>query len=187
MSIQEQINTIRSKLENPIVVIGMMGAGKTTLGHRLADMLNYKFLDSDQEIEKEQGVSIQEIFRDKGEAYYRDIERRKILSILSEDICIISVGGGAIVTEETAEAIFAGSLCLWVDAPVDKLIARVGDASTRPLLDKADIQKSLTNRMVQRRHIYERAHIHIDGAPVIDKVAENAIGQIHEYLLKRTP
>lgn len=185
MKIEDQIEYVKTRLDQPVVIIGMMGAGKTTLGRKMAQILNWDFIDSDLEIEREQALSVQEIFATKGEAYFREKEKEKIAELLNRSVCILSVGGGAITNPETAEAIFSKSLCLWVNAPIEILAKRAGSQGTRPLLNGKDAVEVLTERMEQRQHLYNRAHIHVDGSPGIDHVAQNAIGQVYKYLVEK--
>ena len=186
MTPDDQIQHIKAHLELPVVIIGMMGAGKTTLARRLSSLLNWEFVDSDLEIERDEGSTIKDMFENKGEAYFREKERQKIALLLGGSQTIISVGGGAITSPETAEGIFSKALCLWVDAPIQTLAKRASGHGTRPLLNGQDAEKVLAERMEQRRHLYQRAHIHVDGTPDMGDVANNALGQIYNYLLKKS-
>ncbi len=184
MEIADQLQFIDSRLSKPIVIIGMMGAGKTTLGRKLAGKLDWNFVDSDLEIEKEQGISVKEIFDLKGEAFFRTLEKQKIARLIALGRQILSVGGGAITSPETADDIFAKSLSIWVDAPVHVLAKRTAGQGTRPLLAGRDAEEVLTERMEQRRHLYQRAAIHVDGTSETGIVTNKAIGQIYDYLLQ---
>lgn len=186
MKIQDQIQYIHAHLDRPILIIGMMGAGKTTLARKISEILEWPFLDSDLEIEKDEGVSIKKIFETKGEPFFREKERLKIADLLDHSKRIISVGGGAITNPETAEAIFSKSLCLWVDAPIAVLAQRASRHDGRPLLNGRNAEEALTERMEQRKHLYSQAHLYVDGNPNIDDVTHNAIGQIFNYLLDKT-
>ena len=185
MDIEDQVKYIKTHLERPIVIIGMMGAGKTTLGRRISEILEWPFFDSDHEIEAEQSLSVREIFETQGEAAFRDLEKSKIAELVDRASCILSVGGGAITTPETADTIFSKSLCLWIDAPIKVLAERTSGQGTRPLLEGKNVEGALTERMGQRKHLYERAAIHVDGSSDIETVSHNAIGQIYNYLIEK--
>ncbi len=185
MTSADQIGFIRDHLTRPIVFIGMMGAGKTTVARHVAEQLGWRFIDSDHEIEKDEGLSVSGIFETRGEPAFRVLEKNKIAQLLNEGTAILSVGGGAITTPETAEKIFSRALCLWLDAPVDVLVNRTSSKGNRPLLTGRDAKEALTERMAQRRHLYERAQIHIDGSAAIQTVTDRAMGQIYNYLIKQ--
>lgn len=185
MKADDQIKYINDHLQRPVVIIGMMGAGKTTLARKLSSLLGWEFMDSDLEIEREQNISVKEMFETKGEAYFRDREKEQIAQLLSLSRKIISVGGGAVTSPETAEAISLRSLSLWVDAPIATLAKRTSGQGSRPLLNGKNAEEALAERMEQRKDLYKRAHIHVDGSHAIDDVAYNALGQIYNYLLEK--
>lgn len=186
MKPDDQIHYINAHLQRPVVIIGMMGAGKTTLARRLSSLLDWEFVDSDLEIENEENISVKEMFETRGEVYFRGKEKQKIAQLLSLSRKIISVGGGAITSPETAEAIFSRSLSLWVDAPIKILAKRTSGQGSRPLLNGKNVEEALAERMEQRLHLYSRAHIHVDGSHAVDDVAYNALGQIYNYLIEKT-
>ena len=187
MSDTQKIAYILDNLKKPVVFIGMMGAGKTTIARKFAEKLGWNFLDSDLEIEAEERRSVREIFSGHGEPYFRVLEEKKISGLLNKTQCVLSVGGGAVTSPRTCENILSQSLCLWLDAPLNILAQRAGGTSTRPLLAGGNINDILKERMEQRRPLYEKAHIHVDGAKGIEAVTDNAIGQVYEYLLKIKP
>ncbi|PZP55545.1 MAG: shikimate kinase [Micavibrio aeruginosavorus] len=184
MEISDQIQYINDHLSSPIVIIGMMGAGKTTLGRKLAEKLGWEFVDSDIEIEREQGISVKDIFETKGEAAFRSLEKEKISKLLDTGHKILSAGGGAITTPETAQKIFTRSISLWIDAPVKTLAKRTIGTGTRPLLAGRDPEEALSERMEQRRHLYQKASLRVDGSADINTVLNKAIGQIYDYLIQ---
>lgn len=168
----------------PIVLIGMMGAGKTTLGRNLADRLTRSFLDSDQEIEKEQQLSIAGIFNLQGEAYFRRLEQDKISALLEKRNIVLSVGGGAITNPTTAELIFTRSVSIWIDAPIDTLAARVGRDTSRPLLAGQDVKQTLLKKLKERKDLYASADLRLVNDGDLKTVTDTAVRQIDNYLLK---
>lgn len=184
MDYKHQIDTIRLRLTKPLVLIGMMGAGKTTQGRKLAQSLDLAFIDSDLEIEAEQKRSVKDIFAQEGETRFRSLEKEKIAEVLGKGVAVISVGGGAVTDPQTMQSILSKSICLWIDAPVRVLAERTSGSGTRPLLNGGNAEEILTLRMGQRRALYEQAHIRVNGEGVAERVATNALGQIYDYLLK---
>ena len=179
------VDTIRAKLKKPIVLIGMMGAGKTTLARRLAKALDWPFCDSDHEIERDTGCVISEIFAEKGEAAFRELEKKKVAEILLVPAQVVSVGGGAITLPETAEIIFTQSICLWVDAPIEILAARASaGGNTRPLLAGRDAREVLQERMDARRAIYMRAPIRVETSVTLNRSVQDAIEKINAHISK---
>ena len=118
------------QIDKPIVLLGMMGAGKSSLGVRLGEALGLKFRDADTEIEKAAQMSIPEIFENHGETAFREGERRVILRLLTEGPQVLALGGGAFVNDETREQILAQAHSIWLDVPLDELVRR---AQTQPL------------------------------------------------------
>lgn len=184
MKNEQQIAAIRAQLEKPLVLIGMMGAGKTTQGRKLAEFLGIEFVDSDIEIEAEQKMQVSDIFAQFGESHFRELEKDKISQLIDGGVKVISVGGGAVTNSETMAAILSKTLCIWIDAPIAVLAKRTSGTGTRPLLNGGDAEEILGERMAQRRHLYEQAHIRANGVGAADQVALNTLGQIYDYLLK---
>ena len=154
---------LKEILEKPIVLTGMMGAGKTKLGGMLAFALKIPFIDSDKEIEAAAGRKIPEIFSEYGEHAFRDLERRVLARLLSGEVSVIATGGGAVMTPETESLIRAKSLSLWLDAPVETLVRRTAGAQDRPLLQSGDPAAILSALLEKRREVYARADIRIDS------------------------
>lgn len=145
----------------PIVLVGLMGAGKTTVGRRLAARLGRRFVDSDAAIEEAARLSISEIFGVFGEAYFRDGERRVIARLLSEEAGVIATGGGAFCQAETRELILRKALVVWLDCDIETLVERTGRRDTRPLLRGGDRREVLTRLAEERRPLYAQAQIHV--------------------------
>lgn len=150
----------------PIVLVGMMGAGKTTVGRRLAARLGLAFTDSDAEIETAAGMSIPDIFAAHGEAEFRAGEARVISRLLREHQGVIATGGGAFVNPETRAAIKAHAVSVWIKADFDVLFARVAKRPTRPLLQTPDPRGTLRELMDKRYPLYALADITISSHDV---------------------
>ena len=132
----------------PIVLIGMMGAGKSSLGLRLAEALKLPFLDADAEIEKAAAMSIAEIFDQHGEAAFRDGERRVIKRLLDSEPMVLALGGGAFINDATRALVQEKALSVWLDVPVDELVRRVKKKpDKRPLLKGQNVEAKLTELM----------------------------------------
>lgn len=142
-----------------IVLIGMMGAGKTTVGRRLATRLGLPFTDSDAEIETAAGMSIPDIFAAHGEAEFRAGEARVIARLLQGRQGILATGGGAFVNPETRRSILDGALSIWIKADFELLFARVSKRSNRPLLHTADPRATLKALIEARYPVYAEADV----------------------------
>lgn len=173
---------VKALLGKPIVLVGMMGVGKTTVGRLLASRLKMSFYDSDDEIVRSVGKSISDIFSEDGEPAFREIERETIRHLLSNGPCVISSGGGGITIPETAYAIMSRSLCLWIDAPVPVLVTRT-EGSDRPLLKHGEPAEVLQTILDKRRAAYGQAHIHVlDDGLTPEEMVDRILLQIREYL-----
>lgn len=157
----------------PIVLVGLMGSGKTTVGKRLAARLNWPFVDADAEIEAAAQMPISEIFARFGEAHFRDGERRVIARLMETrdgpapkggGARVIATGGGAFVDPETRALILTEATAIWLDASIDVLAARVSKRNTRPLLIGKDPKAVLAELMAKREPCYRQAPIHIVSA-----------------------
>jgi shikimate kinase len=151
------------KLEKTLVLVGMMGAGKTSVGRRLASMLGVPFRDADVEIESAAGCTINEIFERFGEPAFRSGERKVIARLLSDPPHVLAAGGGAFVDTETRERIKERAVSIWLRAPLDLLIQRVMRKDTRPLLRNTDSRATLERLLREREPIYAQADIIVES------------------------
>ena len=148
-------------IDRPIVLVGLMGVGKSTIGRRLAKRLGLEFVDSDAEIEKVAGYSISEIFDRFGETSFRDGERRVIARLVEGEPKVIATGGGAFMDPDTRSLILDRCIAIWLDADVKLLAERVSRRDTRPLLKGKDPATVLAELAARRNPIYHQAHIHM--------------------------
>lgn len=153
-----------------IVMIGMMGAGKSSIGRRLAARLGLPFVDADAEIEQAANATISEIFEAHGEAYFRDGERRVIQRLLDGSAKVLATGGGAFINPETRAAIRAAGVSVWLKADRDLILHRVKRRSNRPLLKTADPGAVIDRLLAERNPIYAEADIHVQSRDVAHDV-----------------
>ena len=168
-----------------IVLVGLMGAGKSTVGRRLAQKLGLPFRDADNEIEAAAGMSIPDIFSIHGEGYFRDGERRVIARLLQEGPMVLATGGGAFMNEETRARIAENGISIWLRADLDVLMRRVRKRATRPLLQNADPEGTMRQLMEKRHPIYALANLTVESheAPH-DRVVVEIMGVLAEWLDK---
>lgn len=172
------IETTRHCLgRRPVVLIGLMGAGKSAIGKRLAAALDVPFADADQEIERAAGKTINEIFEENGEAYFRDGERRVIARLLDEGGKVLATGGGAFMNAETRERIAASGISVWLKAELDLLMQRVSRRDNRPLLRARDPRAVMEKLIAERYPIYALADITIASREVAHEVIVEEIIQ----------
>jgi shikimate kinase len=148
------------------VLIGLMGAGKTAVGRRLANRLELSFVDADTEIEVAAGASISEIFAEHGEAYFRQGERKVIARLLETGPQVLATGGGAFMNADTRANIKAHGLSVWLKADIKVLMKRVGRRDNRPLLAGGDPEKVMKSLMEQRYPIYAEADVTVESRDV---------------------
>jgi len=146
-----------------IVLVGLMGAGKTKIGRRLAIRLALPFFDSDQEIEAAAGETIEEIFANRGERVFRDGERRVIARLLAGPVHVLATGGGAFMDPATRRVIGRRGVSLWLRADLDVLASRVSRRNDRPLLKTGDTRAILAELIAQRYPVYVEADVIIDS------------------------
>ena len=158
-----------------IALVGLMGAGKSSVGRRLAAALNLPFCDADEEIEKAAGRSISEIFAQYGEAQFRDGERRVIARLLDEPPHVLATGGGAFMNDETRELIKSKAVSVWLKADLDTLARRVSRKDNRPLLKGRDPKQALSELAQARYPIYAQADITIESGDTPHHATVDAI------------
>jgi shikimate kinase len=165
-SIVKDAETAKQLLgDHAIVLVGLMGAGKTSVGRRLAEKLDIPFVDADHEIELAAGKSITEIFADHGEDYFREGERRVITRLLENGLQVLATGGGAFMNDETRARIKENAVSLWLKADLEILLKRVTKRNDRPLL-KDDPEGVMRALMAKRYPIYAEANITVESRDV---------------------
>lgn len=166
-----------------LVLVGLMGAGKSTVGRRLAQRLNLRFVDADDEIEAAAGMTIPEIFERYGEAHFRDGERRVIRRLLQEPRQVIATGGGAFMNDETRALIAAEATSIWLKADLDTLVRRCAKRTDRPLLRGRNQRETLAALMQQRYPVYETSDLMVEsGGDTHDVVVDRIIGALGQPL-----
>jgi shikimate kinase len=149
-------------LERSIVLVGLMGAGKSSIGRRLGAGLGCPFVDADREIEKAAGCTIEEIFERHGEAAFRDGERRVIARLLHDPRQVLATGGGAFMDPRTRAAIREQAISVWLRADLDLLVRRTGRRNNRPLLKGKDRRAILQDLIDERYPVYAEADVAVD-------------------------
>ena len=161
----------------------MMGAGKSTVGRRLAKRLGLPFVDSDSAIEDAAGCSAAEVFEKYGEEDYRDGERRVVARLIDGQVRVIATGGGAYIEPSTRELLNEHAITVWLDAPVDILADRTGRRDTRPLLRNGDRKATLERLVSERAATYAHAHIHVKSScGAHSEVVESIVAALEAHL-----
>lgn len=171
---------VRARLgHRPVVLVGLMGVGKSTLGRRLAARLGLPFKDADQEIETAAGMSIPEMFASHGEPYFRDGERRVIARLLHDGPMVLATGGGAFMNEATRARIAQCAVSVWLRADLEVLMRRVRKRATRPLLQAPDPEAVMRDLMEARHPVYALADMVVESR---DIPHERVVGCVIEAL-----
>ena len=166
-----------------VVMVGMMGAGKSSVGRRLAARLGLPFVDADTEIEQAANATINEIFERHGEPYFRDGERRVIRRLLDGQPKVLATGGGAFMLPETRGAIRENGVSIWLKADRDLILSRVRRRANRPLLKGGDPETVIDRLIAERQPVYAEADIHIQSRDVAhDVVIDDILGALAEHL-----
>lgn len=180
----QEVATLAGRIHRPIVLVGMMGVGKSSVGRRLAALLGYTFVDADEEIEHSAQMTIPEIFDTFGEAYFRDGERRVIARLLGGEEggshIVVATGGGAFCNAETRALILEKGIAVWLDSEVDTLVERTSRKGNRPLLRNGDPREILGRLRAERQPHYAQAPIHVlsDSGPhhlTVNKVLQGIL------------
>ena len=170
-----------------VVLVGLMGTGKSSIGHRLATRLGLPFSDADSEIEAAAGRSIQEIFDEFGEQGFRDGERRVIGRLLNDPPRVLATGGGAFVDETIRENIQAKGVSVWLRADLEVLLRRVAKRDTRPLLKTGNPREIMEKLIAERYPVYGKADIVVDsGRGSHDLVVEEIMKELDQHSKERT-
>ncbi|WP_300975039.1 shikimate kinase [Sphingomonas sp. LHG3406-1] len=172
------------KLDRPLVLVGLMGAGKSTVGRRLARRLGLPFVDSDSEIEDAAGLSAGEVFRRFGERDFRDGERRVVARLAGGPVRVIATGGGAFVDPATRRLLNDKCITIWLDASVDLLAERTARRpETRPMLANGSRAETLARLIDERRPSYAEAHIRImSEGGAHHEVVEKIVAALERHL-----
>ncbi len=152
-----------TRLSRTVALVGMMGAGKSSIGRRLAARLDVPFRDADGEIELAAGCSVAEIFERYGEGAFRTGERRVIARLLTESPHVLATGGGAFIDPNTRARLKESAVTVWIKAPVDVLLARVQRRDNRPLLRNADPRATLERLLTERTPVYAEADLTVES------------------------
>ncbi|WP_024509521.1 shikimate kinase [Bradyrhizobium sp. ARR65] len=166
-----------------IVLVGMMGAGKSTIGRRLAARLQLPFVDADTEIEAAAGMSIPEIFEAHGEPHFRDGEARVIARLLEGGPAVLATGGGSFMREETRRRVSDKAVSIWLKADAEVIMRRVRRRADRPLLQTADPEATVTRLISEREPVYQYADLTIASRDVPhDKIVDECLAALHAHL-----
>lgn len=172
---QRSIRLVEALGNRPIILIGLMGAGKTTIGRRLANRLDIPFRDADHEIEAAANLSVAEIFTQHGEDYFREGEKKVIARLLDEGVQVLATGGGAWMNEETRSLVNDRGVSVWLKAEFDVLMARVRRRSHRPLLKDPDPEGVMRRLMDERYPIYAEADLVVMSVDAPHEVIVEAV------------
>jgi shikimate kinase len=166
---------IKSPTQN-VALIGFMAVGKSAVGRSLAKKLRLRFVDLDQVIEKTAGMKISEIFVQKGEPYFRQLEKKTLAKVLQGEQQVIATGGGVIMDDDSLMLLRDRALLIGLTASVDVLLTRAGSSSKRPLLKEANRKEQVEELLTQRQNRYAQAHVTIDTSELtVDQVVEKIV------------
>lgn len=171
-----------ARLDRSVVLVGLMGAGKSAIGRRLAARLGLKFVDADAEIEKAAGCTIADFFELHGEAAFREGERRVVARLLKEPPHVLATGGGAFMDLETRRYIRERGISVWLRADIELLLARVSRRDDRPLLKTGDKRDVLARLIEERYPVYAEADIVVDSEDVPhERMVEKIVAGLEQF------
>lgn len=181
--VDRNLAEIAARITRPVVLVGLMGVGKSTVGRKLAAMLERDFVDADEAIAEAAGRSIPEIFDTFGEAHFRDGERRVIARLIEEGHGVIATGGGAFIDPTTRALVLDRCIAVWIDCDIETLVERTSRRNSRPLLKSGDPQQILTRLAQERAPFYAQAPIRVtsESGPHTD-TARTIIEAIDQWL-----
>ena len=168
-----------------LVLVGLMGVGKSSVGKRLAQRLGLPFRDADAEIELAAGMSIAEIFEREGETAFRAGERKVIARLLGEPLHVLATGGGAFMNADTRKLIAERGLSIWLKAELDELVKRVGRRNSRPLLQQGDPRQILERLMEERYPTYAEADLAVSSAGSAEETTERVLAALRAQAEKK--
>ncbi|EKV26899.1 Shikimate kinase I [Caenispirillum salinarum AK4] len=170
-------------LPRTVVLVGLMGAGKSVVGKRLAQRLHVPFIDADHEVEKAAGQSIADIFATLGEDAFREGERKVMARLLDGPVCVLAAGGGAFMCPETRRRVKRRGISVWLRADLDLLVRRTAGRGHRPLLNQGDPRAKLESLMAQRYPVYETADVTVDaGEESPDTTTGRVLDALRDWL-----
>lgn len=180
-----EIEALARRIDRPVVLVGMMGVGKTSVGKRLAAALHCAFVDADEEIEKAAGMTIADVFDRYGEPHFRDGERRVIARLIEESggLMVIATGGGAFCNADTRALILGKAIAVWLDSDLDTLVARTARKDNRPLLQQGNPREVLGRLREERRAFYAQSPVQVtsDEGPH-GKTVNKVLAEIAKWL-----
>jgi shikimate kinase len=167
-------------LKKNLVLTGMMGVGKSTIGKRLAKSLKLKFVDVDKAIEEKEKNTVSEIFNNKGESYFRKIEKKITLEVLKKSELVIALGGGAFINSSIRKEVLNSCTSIWLDLNVKSILLRLKNVNKRPLLNQNNLEKTLNKIYLDRKRIYNESNFRIKCESKNIKVITDRIIKIYE-------
>lgn len=163
-------------MKKNLVLTGMMGVGKSTIGKKLAKSLKLKFVDVDKIIEKKEKTTIKEIFKSKGESYFRKIEKKITLEELKKDNLVIALGGGAFINSTVRKEVKNSAISFWLDLSLRSILLRLKDVKKRPLLDEDNLEKTINKIYYERKKIYNESNYKIKcNSMTLEKIVNKII------------
>ena len=164
-----------------LCLIGLMGSGKSVIGKLLAQELRLRHYDSDKMIEKKLNKSINQIFTDQGESYFRNVEEDIVLSLLVKKNCVISLGGGSILSELTRKALFINSFSVYLKVDIEILYERLKKSKKRPLINNKDIKEKLIHLTQERNKYYRKANLIVNNLKNTEEALNTIKGKLQKY------